>query len=50
MMLTGKMIRPSKAKSMGLVDSLVDPIGPGLSTPDVNTLNYLEAAAIETAR
>ena len=27
MMLTGKNIRPSKAKKMGLVDALVDPIG-----------------------
>lgn len=27
MMLTGKTIRPDKAKKMGLVDSVIDPLG-----------------------
>ncbi|XP_071117488.1 trifunctional enzyme subunit alpha, mitochondrial-like [Haliotis cracherodii] len=50
MMLTGKTIRPDKAKKMGLVDSVIDPLGPGLAPPEERTLQYLEDVAIETAR
>ena len=50
MMLTGKNIRPSKAKKMGLVDVLVDPLGPGLNLPEQRTLEYLEEVAINTAK
>lgn len=50
MALTGKTIKPDKAKKMGLVDELVNPLGPGVDRPDARTLQYLEAAAIKTAK
>ena len=50
MMLNGKTIRANKAKKMGLVDALIEPIGPGLDLPDAKTLEYLEASAIATAK
>ncbi|KAI6208211.1 Mitochondrial trifunctional protein alpha subunit [Aphelenchoides besseyi] len=49
MMLTGKTIRPKKAKSIGLVDLLVEPLGPGLVDAAENTHNYLEKVAVQTA-
>jgi len=49
MMLTGKTIRPKKAKSIGLVDLLVEPLGPGLVDTAENTHNYLEKVAVQTA-
>lgn len=45
----GKTIRPKKAKSIGLVDLLVEPLGPGLVDSAENTHNYLEKVAIQTA-
>lgn len=50
MMLTGKNIRASKAKQMGLVDQLVQPLGPGLMSPEDNTLKYLETVAVGMAK
>ncbi|KAK3702079.1 hypothetical protein QZH41_014768 [Actinostola sp. cb2023] len=50
MMLTGKNIRAGKAKRMGLVDMLVQPLGPGLLSPAENTLHHLEYNAIQTAK
>ncbi|XP_068437005.1 hydroxyacyl-CoA dehydrogenase trifunctional multienzyme complex subunit alpha b [Clinocottus analis] len=50
MMLTGRNIRADKAKKMGLVNQLVDPLGPGLKTPEERTMDYLEEVAIEYAR
>jgi len=49
MMLTGKNIRADKAKKMGLVDLLVDSIGPGVRSPEENTKKYLEETAIKVA-
>lgn len=49
MMLMGKNIRPSKAKKMGLVDAIVDPLGPGTDFPEARTLEYLEEVAVQTA-
>lgn len=34
MELTGKTIKADRAKKMKIVDQLVDPLGPGLSTPE----------------
>lgn len=48
--LTGKTIKADKAKKLGLVDLLVDPLGPGVSNPTTNTLNYLEKIAINVAK
>merc|ERR1712212_251988 len=42
MTLTGKTLKADKAKKVGLVDGLVNPLGPGLFQPDVRTLNYLK--------
>jgi enoyl-CoA hydratase / long-chain 3-hydroxyacyl-CoA dehydrogenase len=50
MALTGKSIKAKKAKSMGLVDLLVDPIGPGLKSGEERTLEYLEEVAIKQAK
>uniref|UniRef100_A0A8C4HAK4 enoyl-CoA hydratase n=1 Tax=Dicentrarchus labrax TaxID=13489 RepID=A0A8C4HAK4_DICLA len=50
MMLTGRNIRADKAKKMGLVDQLVDPLGPGLKSPEERTIDYLEEVAIEYAK
>ncbi|XP_031569640.1 trifunctional enzyme subunit alpha, mitochondrial-like [Actinia tenebrosa] len=50
MMLTGKNIRAGKAKRMGLVDMLVQPLGPGLLSPPENTLHYLEENAVHAAK
>uniref|UniRef100_A0AAY4DE41 Trifunctional enzyme subunit alpha, mitochondrial n=1 Tax=Denticeps clupeoides TaxID=299321 RepID=A0AAY4DE41_9TELE len=50
MMLTGRNIRPDKAKKMGLVHQLVDPLGPGLKSPEEATIQYLETVAIEAAK
>lgn len=50
MMLTGRNIRADKAKKMGLVHQLVDPLGPGLKNPEERTMDYLEEVAIECAR
>merc|ERR1712165_505625 len=47
MALTGKT---KKAKSVGLVDMVVDSLGPGLQPADVTTLNYLESVAKQIAR
>ena len=50
MMLTGKQVQAKKAKKMGLVDQLVEPLGPGLRDPDENTLSYLEDVAVAVAK
>ncbi|MCL4149849.1 UNVERIFIED_CONTAM: hypothetical protein GTU68_051787 [Idotea baltica] len=50
MMLTGRNIKAEKAKKMGLVDQLVNPLGPGMSAPNARTLEYLEEVAIATAK
>ena len=48
--LTGKNVRADKARRLGLVDQLVEPLGPGLTTPTERTMQYLEEVAVETAR
>ncbi|XP_068136025.1 trifunctional enzyme subunit alpha, mitochondrial [Hyperolius riggenbachi] len=50
MMLTGRNIRADRAKKMGLVDQLVDPLGPGLKSPEDRTVEYLEEVAVDFAR
>ncbi|XP_054845016.1 trifunctional enzyme subunit alpha, mitochondrial [Eublepharis macularius] len=50
MMLTGRNIRADRAKKMGLVDQLVDPLGPGIKSPEERTLEYLEEVAVTFAR
>lgn len=50
MTLTGRNVKADKAKKIGLVDELVNPLGPGLLAADTNTLAYLEEIAIKTAK
>ncbi|XP_078612366.1 trifunctional enzyme subunit alpha, mitochondrial-like isoform X1 [Branchiostoma floridae x Branchiostoma japonicum] len=50
MILTGKQAKGKKAKRLGLVDLLVEPLGPGLKPPEVRTLEYLEDVALDVAR
>ncbi|RWS29942.1 trifunctional enzyme subunit alpha-like protein [Leptotrombidium deliense] len=49
MMLMGKQVRADKAKKLGLVDMLVDPLGPGLMPGPERTLEYLEDVAVKVA-
>lgn len=48
--LTGKTVKADKAKKLGIVDLLVNPLGPGLQTAEANTLEYLEETAIKAAK
>ncbi|XP_045487559.1 trifunctional enzyme subunit alpha, mitochondrial [Pieris rapae] len=48
--LTGKTVKADKAKKLGIVDLLVSPLGPGLVTPQENTMKYLEQVAIQVAK
>ena len=48
--LTGKTIKADRAKKLGLVDLLVDPLGPGLQDASTNTIQYLENVAIGIAK
>ncbi|XP_027706335.1 trifunctional enzyme subunit alpha, mitochondrial [Vombatus ursinus] len=50
MMLTGRNIRADRAKKMGLVDQLVEPLGPGLKLPEERTVEYLEEVAVTFAK
>ncbi|VDD93908.1 unnamed protein product, partial [Enterobius vermicularis] len=50
MMLTGKALKPSKAKKVGLVDHVIDPIGGGLKNYEENNLDYLEKVAVSVAK
>lgn len=50
MMLTGRNIRADRAKKMGLVDQLVEPLGPGIKTPEERTIEYLEEIAVTFAK
>ncbi|XP_027789143.1 trifunctional enzyme subunit alpha, mitochondrial [Marmota flaviventris] len=49
MMLTGRNIRADRAKKMGLVDQLVEPLGPGIKPPQERTIEYLEEVAVTFA-
>ncbi|KAG8241893.1 hypothetical protein J6590_076580 [Homalodisca vitripennis] len=48
--LTGKTVKADRAKKMKIVDLLVDPLGPGLGTPEQRTMEYLEDIAVQSAR
>ena len=50
MALTGKNVRAEKAKKLGLVDLLVDPVGPGIKPQDQRNMEYIEQVAIDIAR
>ncbi|XP_058819370.1 trifunctional enzyme subunit alpha, mitochondrial [Topomyia yanbarensis] len=48
--LTGKNVKADKAKKLGIVDMLVNPLGPGLKSAEENTLEYLEKVAVQVAK
>ena len=48
--LTGKNIRADKAKKLGLVDLLVDPLGPGIKPQEEMNVEYIEKVAVDLAR
>ncbi|XP_072301504.1 hydroxyacyl-CoA dehydrogenase trifunctional multienzyme complex subunit alpha a [Eucyclogobius newberryi] len=50
MMLTGRNIRADKAKKMGLVHQLIDPLGPGVKSAEERTIEYLEEVAVDLAK
>ena len=50
MMLTGKQLSAERAKRIGLLDQLINPLGPGLKSPEENTLEYLEEVAVDVAK
>uniref|UniRef100_A0A4W4DXN2 enoyl-CoA hydratase n=1 Tax=Electrophorus electricus TaxID=8005 RepID=A0A4W4DXN2_ELEEL len=50
MMLTGRNIRADKAKKMGLLHQIIDPLGPGLKSPEERTMEYLEEVAVGVAK
>lgn len=48
--LTGKTVKGDRAKRLGLVDLLVAPLGPGLKSGEIATMEFLESVAINTAK
>ncbi|VDN94923.1 unnamed protein product [Brugia pahangi] len=50
MMLTGKTLSAIKAKKIGLIDRVVQPIGAGVKPAEENNYDYLEQIAIDAAR
>ena len=48
--LTGKTIKADRAKKFGIVDILVNHLGPGIGTAEENTMRYLEETAIRAAK
>ena len=49
MALTGKTLKAKKAKNVGLVDTVVSPLGPGLEPAEQATHKYLEKIAVGIA-
>lgn len=50
MMLTGAPKRVKQAQKLGLVDQVIEPLGPGLMPGPERTLEYLEEVAIQAAK
>ncbi|KAJ8670567.1 hypothetical protein QAD02_001826 [Eretmocerus hayati] len=50
MPLTGRTVKADKAKKLGVVDLLVNRLGPGESSAEENTRRYLEETAIKVAK
>lgn len=48
--LTGKTVKADRARKIGIVDLLVDPLGPGLEFPEARTIQYLEEVAVGIAK
>ncbi|XP_065843305.1 trifunctional enzyme subunit alpha, mitochondrial-like [Oscarella lobularis] len=50
LMLTGRNVKAQKAKRLGLVDRVVHLLGPGISSPEQRTMEYLEEVAVQAAK
>jgi len=50
LMLTGKSLKADKAKQLGLVDMLVEPIGLSEKSATENTMQFLEHVAVSAAK
>jgi enoyl-CoA hydratase/long-chain 3-hydroxyacyl-CoA dehydrogenase len=50
LLLTGKELKAKKAKSLGLVDAIVEPIGPGLQEAEQKNIDYLRSIAVQKAK
>ncbi|XP_043264541.1 trifunctional enzyme subunit alpha, mitochondrial [Colletes gigas] len=50
MVLTGKHLKADKAKKFGIVDILVNRLGPGVETSEKNSMRYLEETAVKAAK
>jgi len=48
LLMQGKSLNATKAKKMKIVDALVDPLGPGIQEPGMNTMDYLKSTGIKT--
>jgi len=48
--LTGKSLTAKKAKKMGIVDMVLEPLGPGLGPADVTTHKHLDDVAVMIAK
>nr|CAD7585759.1 unnamed protein product [Timema genevievae] len=48
--LTGRTVTADRASKLGIVDLLVDPLGPGLASPEERTRQYLEEVAVLIAK
>ena len=50
LILTGKSVKAAQAKKLGLVDMAIDPIGPGLNSPDQTWLTIINFGMMATRR
>jgi len=50
MMLAGKTLKADKAKKAGLLDRVIEELGPGLNAANVNSLQHLENCAVQIAQ
>lgn len=50
MMLTGKTIKAVKAKKLGLVDRVIEQLGPGTVDSKTNSMRHLENVAVQVAQ
>lgn len=48
--LTGKQVPADRAKKLGLVDLVLDTLGPGIKPAEENTMEYLESVAVQVAK
>ncbi|KAK7789532.1 hypothetical protein R5R35_003349 [Gryllus longicercus] len=50
MALTGRTLKADKAKKLGIVDLLVNPLGPGIDSPENRTMQHLEEVSVQIAK